>query len=293
MSKKILITGSNSGFGQLTVNTLANAGHQVVAAMRDPSARNAAIASEYEGRGVKVVDIDVTSESSVNAGVTQAIELVDGLDVLINMAGVGVLGLTEGFTTDDMQRLFDINLFGPQRMSRAVLRHFHQQGSGYLLNVSSILGRMTIPFYGPYNASKWAVEALTENYRTELSQFGIDVGLVEPGGFPTNFMDRLIRPSDTESLKAYADFANAAEQSQAGFEQAMAANPAQNPQLVADAILQLINSEAGKRPFRTVVDRMGMGEAIEGYNAQLAEITRAIYSNFGTEGLLDLRTSEN
>lgn len=290
MSHKILITGASSGFGQLAVNALLAEGHTVVASMRDPQGRNQAIASELLNKGAHIVEIDVTDEKSVELGVASAIEAANGLDVLINNAGVGVMGMTESFTTGDMQKLFEINLFGVQRMTRAVLKHFHQQRSGYVLNVSSILGRMTIPFYGPYNASKWALEALTENYRTELSQFGIDFGLVEPGGFPTEFMDRLIIPSDNSRDSFYGEFIDAPKQAQEGFEQALAANPAQDPSLVSSAIVELVNTPAGQRPFRTVVDKMGMGDHIEGYNDHLEQVTKGVYTAFGTDGLLTLNT---
>lgn len=290
MSHKILITGASSGFGQLAVHALLKEGHTVVASMRDPQGRNLTIATEFLKKGAHVVEIDVTNEQSVELGVASAIEAASGLDVLINNAGVGVMGMTESFTVDDMQKLFEINLFGVQRMTRAVLKHFHQQQSGYVLNVSSILGRMTIPFYGPYNASKWALEALTENYRTELSQFGIDFGLVEPGGFPTAFMDRLILPSDHSRDEFYGDFINAPKQAQEGFEEALAGNPAQDPALVSEAIVSLVGTPAGQRPFRTVVDKMGMGDHIEGYSDHLEQVTKGVYTAFGTDYLLTLNT---
>lgn len=284
MSKQqnILITGANSGFGLLTTKLLLQQGHHVVASMRDPNHRNAKTAHEIKQLGGMVVDIDVTNEESVTTGITEAIKLAGHLDVLVNNAGVGVLGLQEAFTTDDIKSVFEINVFGLNRMIRAVLPHFHQRHSGLILNVSSILGRMTIPFYGPYNASKWAVEALSENYRTELSKFGIDVTIVEPGGFPTEFIDRLVKPSDTVRLQHYGDMAAAPQAALEGFEQALAANPAQNPQLVADAIADVIAKTPGSRPFRTVVDKMGMGEPIAAYNEQLASITQNIYQAFGT-----------
>ncbi|MBU2708123.1 SDR family oxidoreductase [Zooshikella marina] len=295
MSKQqnILITGANSGFGLLTTKLLLQQGHHVVASMRDPNHRNAQTAHEIKQLGGMVVDIDVTNEESVTTGITEAIKLAGHLDVLVNNAGVGVLGLQEAFTTDDIKSVFEINVFGLNRMIRAILPHFHQRHSGLILNVSSILGRMTIPFYGPYNASKWAVEALSENYRTELSKFGIDVTIVEPGGFPTEFIDRLVKPSDTVRLQHYGDMAAAPQAALEGFEQALAANPAQNPQLVADAIADVIAKTPGSRPFRTVVDKMGMGEPIAAYNEQLATITKNIYQAFGTAEMLELNVKEN
>ncbi len=289
--QRILITGASSGFGLLTVHTLLSQGHQVVASMRDTAGRNKDLAKELSARGAEVVEIDVTNNDSVNQGVAAAIEALGGLDVLINNAGVGVLGLQEAFTMEDFQRVFEINVFGVQRMSRAVLPYFRKQKSGLLVQVSSILGRITIPFYGPYNATKWAVEALSENYRTELSSWGVDVAIVEPGGFPTHFMDRLIRPGDLERVESYGSMANAADIAFANFEQALAANPQQNPQLVADTIASVIDTPAGQRAFRTPVDTLGMGEHLLAYNEHLANVTEGIYTAFGNEDMLILTQS--
>jgi len=291
MTQKILITGAGSGFGKLTTETLLLNGYTVIASMRDIDGRNKATADELKSKGALIVDIDVTDENSVNQGVQAAIDLAGGIDVLVNNAGIGVMGLQEAFTPDDWQRLFDINVFGVQRMNRAVIPIFRKQGSGLLLHVSSLLGRITIPFYGPYNSSKWALEALAENYRTELSDFGIDSCLVEPGGFPTSFIDRLMKPDDLSRDADYGDMAQAPAAALANFEQALEANPQQNPQNVADVIAVLIATPAGKRPFRTVVDKMGMGEPIEGYNNLLEAVTLGIYNAFGMEEMLNLKTN--
>ena len=173
MTCNILITGASSGFGKLTALTLLEKGHTVVGSMRGIAGKNRAAAEELQARGGHVVELDVTSDESVDQGVSDAIAKANGLDVVVNNAGVGVVGLQETFTPDDWQRLFDINVFGVQRVNRAVLPHLREKNAGLLVHVSSLLGRMTLPFYGPYNASKWAVEALAENYRTELSGFGI------------------------------------------------------------------------------------------------------------------------
>ena len=149
---------------------------------------------------------------------------------------------------------------------------------------------MTIPFYGPYNASKWALEAVAENYRSELSGFGIDSVIVEPGGFPTTFFNSLIRPSDQTQDEAYGDFLHAPKQFFESFEGALASNPAQNPQNVADAIVAVIETPAGERPFRTVVDKMGMGDHIGPYNEQLGQITSGIYNAFGMGDMLELKS---
>ncbi|MEM9687796.1 MAG: SDR family NAD(P)-dependent oxidoreductase [Bacteroidota bacterium] len=214
---------------------------------------------------------------------------MEGLDVVINNAGVGVLGIQEQFTIEDFKRLFDINVFGVQRVNRAVLPHFRDQGSGLLIHISSLLGRIAFPFYGPYNASKWALEALAENYRVELSGFGVDSCIVEPGGYPTGFMSNLMKPSDISQNESYGEMVNAPQQMFENFEGALASNPAQNPQNVADAIADLISTPAGQRPVRTVVDNMGMGTHIEPYNNQLAQIHEGLYNAFGMEEMLKLK----
>ena len=273
----------------MTAKTLLSQGHRVAATIRNAETKNKAIAEELTGLGAKIVNMDVTDEESVNAGVAIAIEALGGLDVVVNNAGVGVLGIQEQFTIEDFQRLFDINVFGVQRVNRAALPHLRAQGSGLLIHVSSLLGRIALPFYGPYNASKWALEALAENYRVELSGFGVDSCLVEPGGYATSFMSSLLRPSDNSTNEGYGDMANAPEQLFENFEGALAQNPAQDPQNVADAIAKLIETPGGQRPMRTVVDNMGMGDHINPYNDSLQQIHAGIYNAFGMGDMLKLK----
>ena len=286
---KVLITGANGGFGALTVKTLLDQGHRVAATMRNTESKNKAMADELSALGAEILDMDVTDEESVNSAVAKAIELLDGLDVVVNNAGVGVLGIQEQFTIDDFKRLFDVNVFGVQRVNRAVLPYFRNRGTGLIIYVSSILGRMALPFYGPYNASKWALEALAENYRLELSGFGVDSCIVEPGGYATGFMHSLMSPSDTSQNESYGEMVDAPKQSFENFEGALASNPAQDPQNVADAIAGLVNTPAGQRPTRTVVDNMGMGTHIDPYNKQLDQIHEGIFNAFGMGDMLKLK----
>ncbi|MEC7574726.1 MAG: SDR family oxidoreductase [Pseudomonadota bacterium] len=285
----ILITGSSSGFGKLIANSLLADGHNVAAAMRDATGRNLASAEALRKAGAIIVEIDVTEESSVNSGVADAVDQLGSLDVLINNAGIGVHGLQEAFTIDDFQKLFDVNLFGVQRMNRAVIPHMRRQGHGLLVYVSSLLGRVTLPFYGPYNASKWALEALAENYRSELSVDGIGSALIEPGGFKTDFMSSLLRPGDTERLASLSHMSGAPEQAFAAFDDVLAQNPQQDPQLVADAVLAVVNAAPGERPFRTEVDTLGMAAAIGPYNRQLDDVTRGLYEAFGMGDMLSAK----
>ncbi|MGD1847572.1 MAG: SDR family oxidoreductase [Salibacteraceae bacterium] len=292
MSKKVIITGANGGFGQLIVNQLLAEGHQVVGTMRAIEGRNAENAAKLREAGAQVVEMDVTSTESVDQGVAKSIELLGGLDVVVNNAGLGVLGIQEQFTPEDFHRILDINVVGVHRVNRAALPYLRKQGKGVIVYISSLLGRMTIPFYGPYNASKWALEALAENNRVELSGFGIESVLIEPGGFPTNFMHSLVTPSDDSRNAEFGDFQHAPKATFEGFEQAMAGNPEQDPKNVALAVSSVLAQPHGNRSFRTVVDKMGMGTHIEGYNDHLAKVTEGIYTAFGTDGMLKVAGAE-
>ncbi|MEL6823658.1 MAG: SDR family NAD(P)-dependent oxidoreductase, partial [Calditrichota bacterium] len=161
--------------------------------------------------------------------------------------------------------------------------------AGTIVNISSLLGRMTVPFYGPYNASKWALEAMSENYRTELSQLGIDVVIVEPGGFATSFIDALMRPSDSARDADYTSFQPTPQFFLENFEQGLASNPEQDPANVAKAIVSLLEMPAGERPLRTIVDKMGMGDHLANLNNASDQITRGIYGAFQIDHLLDLK----
>ncbi len=289
MYKKILITGSGSGFGKLSVQTLAAKGYTVAATMRDVSGRNAATAEEFKALGVHVIEMDVTDDASVDAGVAKAIELMSGLDVVFNNAGVGVLGMQEFFTVEDYKRLFEINVFGVQRVNREAVPFLRKQGKGLIIYTSSLLGRVAMPFYGPYQSSKWALEAMASNYRIELSGFGIENCIVEPGGFPTSFTENLMKPSDLSRVGEYGEFANVPGQALAGFEQFLANNPQQNPQTVADAVLELIEKPYGEKPFRTPVDFVGMGAAVAPYNDQLETLETALFTNFGMAAMRSVK----
>jgi NAD(P)-dependent dehydrogenase (short-subunit alcohol dehydrogenase family) len=289
MGQKILITGASSGFGKLTVKTLLDKGHQVAAAMRDINGKNKDISNEMSKLGTKIIELDVTNDQSVADGVKKAIIDLGGLDVLFNNAGVGTIGMQEFFTISDYQKLFEVNVFGVQRMNRAVSPYFRQNKKGLIIYTSSLLGRITLPFYGPYQSSKWALEAMAENYRVELSSFGIENCIVEPGGYPTSFMENLLKPSDNTQTASYGDFMNFPGQMFSSFENVLKNNPQQDPQRVADAVADLIEKPYGEKPFRTTVDFIGMAEHIQKYNEHLEQIMTGIYSNFGLNGLLTVK----
>ncbi len=260
--------------------------------MRGVDGKNKNAADKLKSAGAHIVEIDVVSDESVEHGVKKASELTGGLDVVVNNAGIGVIGMQEFFTPEDWKKLFEVNVFGVQRVNRAAIPQMREKGTGLLIHVSSLLGRFTLPFYGPYNASKWALEALAENYRVELSEFGIDSCIVEPGGFPTNFLHGLMKPTDTSREESYGQYAKLPMEMFVNFEKTFSSVPEQNPQLVADAVANLVDTPTGERKFRTIVDKMKMGDNIEGYNNQLEQITTGIYGAFGMADMLKPKVKE-
>jgi NAD(P)-dependent dehydrogenase (short-subunit alcohol dehydrogenase family) len=289
MSKKILITGASGGFGKLTVEKLISNGHKVAAGMRDINGRNKNTAEILTALGAIIIELDVTNDQSVTNGVAKAIENLGGLDVLMNNAGIGSAGMLEFFTMADFQKVYEVNVFGVQRMNRAVVPYFRNQKSGLIVYTSSLLGRITLPFYGLYQTSKWALEALAENYRAELSTFGIENCIVEPGGFPTAFAENLLSPSDTSQASNYGDFINAPQKMGESFGTVLANNPQQDPQRVADTFAELIDKPFGEKPFRTTVDFIGMGDHVQKYNEHLSQITQNLYTNFGISEMLSVK----
>jgi NAD(P)-dependent dehydrogenase (short-subunit alcohol dehydrogenase family) len=286
MSQKIIITGASGGFGKLTVHALLQKGHQVAASMRNPGEKNKEVATELEKAGAVIIDMDVTNTGSVKKGMQKAIDAMNGLDVVINNAGRGVAGMQEHFTPEDYQELFEVNVVGVQRVNRAALPFLRKQGSGLLIHISSLLGRITLPFYGPYQSTKWALEAMAENYRAELSTFGVQSVIVEPGGFPTTFMTSLMLPSDNSRNESYGEFMNVPEMMGKAFGEALNNTPEQDPQKVADSVALLIETPAEERPFRTIVDFMPWRDGIQDYNEKFENLTHEIYNAFGMGEML-------
>ena len=262
MSKTVLITGAASGFGRDTAETLAAAGHTVYASMRDVAGRNAGAADALRGRGIKVVELDVAEDASVERGV--AAELADAgrIDVLINNAGLASAGVSEGFTADQAKILFNTNVVGVIRTSRAVLPGMRAAKDGLIINIGSILGRVTFPFFGIYGASKFALEALTDSYRYELSQLGVDVVLVQPGAYPTNIYSAIQQPADAARGEAYGEIGAIPGKMFETFMSMFQTENAPDPHDVAAAIVALIDTPKGSRPARTVVGQSFGADAV-------------------------------
>ncbi len=275
----ILVTGSSNGIGRLTVETLARRGHTVYASMRDAANRNAAVRAELlrlakaEGLDLHVIDLDVTDGISVANAVANIIKDAGRIDVLVNNAGIMNVGITEAFTLEQVQQQLDVNFYGTVRTNRAVLPHIRKQGHGLLIQVSSLAGRVVLPFFGIYNASKFAVEAMSEAYRYDLSGLGIDSVIVEPGPYGTNLFETIPRPEDSQRLEEYAELAAAPEKMIASFAELYESEDARDPQEVADAITDLIATPIGQRPLRTVV---GIDFGVTEFNEAAAPFQRGV-----------------
>ncbi len=253
MNKTILITGASTGFGRDTAETLARAGHKVFASMRDPEAKNRAHADALRGQNIEVVELDVTDSQSVDQAVAAVIAKASRIDVLINNAGVLAAGVSEAFTPEQARALFDVNVIGLHRVTRAVLPHLRRQNDGLIINIGSILGRVTFPFFGLYGASKFAVEALTDSFRYEVSQFGIDVALVQPSAYPTQLFASVTQPADTGRAAEYGAVGKIPGAMFEQFNTMFSGPDAPDPHDIAEALAKLIATPKGDRPTCTVV----------------------------------------
>ena len=186
--KTVLITGATAGIGRTSALHLAREGHRVIATGRKP-AELAKLKQEAGALPLDTLALDVTSPESIAAAVSAVDQLTAGrgIDVLVNNAGFGVLGPTSEIGDAEMRRQYETNVFGLMNVTRAFLPKMMQRRSGRIINVSSVGGRMTLPYFGVYNSTKYAVESLSDALRYELRPFGIDVALIEPGIIRTNF----------------------------------------------------------------------------------------------------------
>ncbi len=287
--KNILITGATGGFGLLTVKELLSKGYKVGGSVRDIAGRNKDKAAEIAALGAFVFELDVTSDKSVDHGIKMAAEKLGGIDVLINNSGIGTNGYNETFDAEDFKKLYDVNVFGVQRTIKASMPYLRASKDAMIINVSSLLARFTIPFRGPYGSSKWALEGLTESYRYELNQSGIDVCLVEPGAFPTAFGENCLKGSDQAAADHYANLAPFLQSFFKAFSAILSGTQEQKPVKVAEAISKLIATKAGERPFRTTVDAIGMSTPIKEYNELSTQFTQKLFNDYGILELTKLK----
>ncbi len=287
MNKKVVfVTGTNSGFGYMTVKKAAAKGYTVYAAMRNTTSKNKERADELAAiENINVVDVDVTDASRVEKAISEVIDKEGQLDVLVNNAGYFGGGLAEAYTEQDLEAMFDVNVKGVWRTTVNALPQMRKQGAGLIVNISSALGRFSAPFMTVYNGTKFAVEGLSEGLHYEVRPLGVDVAIVEPGAFPTEIFHKTTMGSNQTVAEGYGDLAKVPEQVSEGMGQ-MFESMKPNPEMVPDAIMQLIETPNGKRPLRTVVDGM-TGSLVEHTNDHTKADYDQFLTAFGMEGLLN------
>jgi NAD(P)-dependent dehydrogenase (short-subunit alcohol dehydrogenase family) len=248
MSKIVLITGATAGIGRTTALHLARQGHHVIATGRKP-AELAKMKEELASSGgaspgastgkLDTLLLDVTSAASIESAVAEVDKLTGGhgLDVLVNNAGFGILGPTSEIDDAEMRRQYETNVFGLMNVTRAFLSKMQARRAGRIINVSSVGGRLTLPYFGVYNSTKYAVESLSDAMRYELRPFGIDVSMIEPGVIRTNFeataISGLARFAGTPYGVAVAKYDEMSK---------MADRFASNPIVIAKAISKAVNA---------------------------------------------------
>jgi NAD(P)-dependent dehydrogenase (short-subunit alcohol dehydrogenase family) len=276
----VLITGASTGFGRLFAETLARHGHTVFATMRDLGGRNAANAAGIlalaakESLALHVLELDVTNDGSVEQAARAVVEKAGRIDVAINNAGYALSGLAEAVTTEQARQIMDTNFFGPVRVNRAVLRYMRRQRSGLLLHISSGAGRLVVPSLGFYCASKFAMESLAEAYHYELAGQGIESSIVEPGAYQTAVFGNMVTAADGGRTDTYG----AANQIGAKVGGALTA-AAGNAQDVADAVLRIVETPAGRRELRYRVSAASLG--VDEINAVCAKAQAGMLEAFG------------
>ncbi|TDE10788.1 SDR family NAD(P)-dependent oxidoreductase [Dyadobacter psychrotolerans] len=280
--KHIILTGSSSGFGMITAQVLAKSGHQVYATMRNIHTSNADTAknlrhwAEQQHVNIQIVELDVTSDVSVEKAVREILSHSEGkIDVLINNAGSAFIGLNETLSATQTDQMFQINVIGVDRMIKAVLPFMHLQKNGLIITLSSVASRQPIPIMGAYGATKAAVDALSVSYYYELMSSGIDVAIVQPGAYPsTDIFTRQAIPANPDSEKYYgADM----RKFKASVVNLFTPGP-ENPDTaeVAGVIAELIGQEKGQRQLWTIINGGPLADSISETNQSIRQIVDTI-----------------
>lgn len=255
--KSVLITGCSSGFGRLAAEHLARAGAKVFASMRNlprPEGEELRALAKADKLDIHLIAIDVLSDEQVAAGVAEAERINGGpIDVLVNNAGIGITSPVEVQDMEATQLIFDTNVFGCHRMVRAVLPGMRARKSGQIFQISSQLGRVIVPFSGHYSATKFALEAMSEQLAYELVPHNIDVTVIEPGGYPTEVWQN--RNAYSQALRERADprHSDGYPEQVAQMGQENGSGRSADPMDVPREIARLMMMPAGTRPLRLPV----------------------------------------
>ncbi|MFX4302286.1 SDR family oxidoreductase [Alicyclobacillus tolerans] len=300
-SKKqvVLITGASTGIGNLTARALGEAGHTVYASMRNVKGRNSKHVNELleygerNGLDIRVVELDVQSDTSVENAVSAILVETGKLDTVVHNAGHLYVGYVEAFTPENIQHLFDINVIGIQRVNRAVLPHMRERHTGTLLYVGSTTTVVVPPFLGPYVASKFAADALAQVTAYEVGQLGIETTIVMPGAFTqgTDHFPNASRSGDVNRNQAYSILDPLVDRNESATTNLFPSDVDAHPRAVAEEIARILSLPAGSRPFRSVVDFTD--SHVEEVNRVLRRAQEEFVTRLGFGELLHIRTALN
>jgi NAD(P)-dependent dehydrogenase (short-subunit alcohol dehydrogenase family) len=257
--KTWFITGTSRGFGREWAAAALARGDRVAGTARDPGTLDDL--AEQHGDALLPMALDVTDRDAAFAAVRRAHEHFGQLDVVVNNAGYGQFGMVEELSEQEAREQIETNLFGALWVTQAALPLLREQGSGHLLQVSSIGGISAFPGIGMYHASKWALEGISQALAQEVQGFGIHVTIIEPGGFSTDWGGSSARHA--EPLDAYAEMHEASRQ-----RRATGARSAGDPTASAQAILRIV--DADEPPLRCFLGRAPLGMAEQDYERRLA-----------------------
>jgi NAD(P)-dependent dehydrogenase (short-subunit alcohol dehydrogenase family) len=300
MKQIVLITGASSGFGALTARALAKAGHTVYASMRETEGRNAAqveaarkFANENKA-DLRTIELDVASQESVDPAIQEIVRDNGRIDVLIHNAGHMVFGPAEAFTPEQLAELYDVNVLSTQRVNRAALPQLRKQRRGLVVWVSSSSAAGgTPPYLAPYFAAKAGMDAMAVVYARELTRWGIETSIIVPGAFTggTNHFAHAGSPADEARAAEYeaGPYAGFADQVRTGFASIVPADA--DVSAVAAAIVKLVDTPFGKRPFRVHIDPTEDGAEV--VNAVSDRVRAELLRRIGLGDLLrprDFRT---
>jgi NAD(P)-dependent dehydrogenase (short-subunit alcohol dehydrogenase family) len=284
--KKIIVTGSASGFGLQTVQILAKKGHTVYATMRNINTKNAEVArglktwAKANDADIRIIELDVTSVTSVKKAMTQIIQDGGQIDVLINNAGLLIWGLSETLSTKQLEQIFQVNVFGADRMNKAVLPYMRLQNSGLLIQLSSGLSRLHLPYLGAYSATKAAIDTLAETLHYELRETGIDSIIIQPGAYPSTDLFTKLIPADTPSVaNNYGEFGSKIKQ---GIRTMFThTQQSREPIEVAHLIAEIIDSPREKRKLWTAIGIESGQPFVEAINESTYQFSQRVQNALG------------
>jgi NADP-dependent 3-hydroxy acid dehydrogenase YdfG len=257
MAKTIFITGASRGFGRIWTEAFLKRGDKVAATARNTDSLKDLV-TQY-GDAILPIKLDVTNREASFAAIKKAKEHFGKIDVVINNAGYGLFGTIEEATEQEARDQIEANVFGLLWVTQAVLPIMRAQGNGHIIQLSSALGVATLPVLGIYNASKWAVEGLSETLATEVKAFGINVTIVEPNGFATDWGGSSAVRS--ESIKAYDNV-------KAAFEAGLTEDSFGIPEATTDAVLKLVDTT--QPPLRLFLGKVALPWVKQVYEDRLA-----------------------